>query len=86
MQGLVLAIEELLPNLEHRHYLRHLYNNFNQKLKGLALKDRVWKTTTVSNIPTFSRHMEWMKEEDRNIYNLLASKLVVYWLRSPFGT
>ena len=80
------AIEELLPNLEYRHCLRHLYNNFNQKFKGLALKDRVWKTTIALNIPTFSRHMEWMKEEKRNVYNWLASNLVVYWLRSHFGT
>ncbi|KAL6312381.1 hypothetical protein AAG906_008057 [Vitis piasezkii] len=76
--GLVPTIEELLPNSKHRHCLRHVYNNFEQKFNGLALKDRVCKATSTSNVPSFSRHMKWMKEEDRNAYNWLASKRVVH--------
>ena len=30
--------------------------------------------------------MEWMKEKDRDAYNWLASKSVVHWSRSHFGT
>ena len=63
------TIEKLLPNFEHRHCLRHLYNNFKQNFKGLALKNRVWKATIASNVPTFNRHMEWINEEDGNAYN-----------------
>ena len=72
------TIEELLPNSKHRHCLRHVYNNFKQKFNGLALKDRVCKATSTSNVPSFSRHMKWMKEEDRNAYNWLDSKPVVH--------
>ena len=50
------------------------------------MKDRVWKASIASNVPSFCRHMEWMKEEDGDVYNWLASKPKVHWSRPHFGT
>ena len=76
----MLAIEELLPNLKHRHCLRYLYNNFKQKFKGLALKDKVWKTVTASNILTFSKHMEWI--QNHFLFSVWAFRAII---SSQFG-
>ncbi|KAM2964841.1 hypothetical protein FF2_022585 [Malus domestica] len=37
-KGLIDAVDQLFPNAEHRHCLKHLYANFNKDHKGLTLK------------------------------------------------
>ncbi|XP_024190681.1 uncharacterized protein LOC112194693 [Rosa chinensis] len=41
-KGLGIAIGELLPLAEHRHCVRHMYNNFKAKHLGEGLKQLVW--------------------------------------------
>lgn len=37
------AIEELLPGVDQRFCVRHLYNNFRKKHPGKKLKELMWK-------------------------------------------
>ena len=48
-KGLIYAIGDLFPNLEHRFCVKHFYNNFKSEHKGLVLKQIFWgavKSTT----------------------------------------
>ncbi|KAL3521785.1 hypothetical protein ACH5RR_014619 [Cinchona calisaya] len=41
-KGLIPAVHEMLPNIEHKHCVRHLHNNFKKVHPGEALKLRMW--------------------------------------------
>ncbi|KAF7841607.1 Sporozoite surface protein 2 [Senna tora] len=41
--GLLPSISELLPNVDQRFCVRHLYNNFRKKFPGQTLKELMWK-------------------------------------------
>lgn len=41
-KGLLPASESLFPNAEHRHCVRHLYNNFKADFPGIGLKQLLW--------------------------------------------
>lgn len=75
MKGLLPAIDELLPNVEQRFCVRHLYSNFRKRYSGKALKDLMWKAAKASY------HQEWEKtmREIRSI-NPEAHK---YLMRTP---
>ncbi|XP_015576050.1 uncharacterized protein LOC107261433 [Ricinus communis] len=38
-KGLIPAIEEMLPNAEHKFYVRHVHNNFKKNFNTLGLKE-----------------------------------------------
>ena len=42
------ATEELLPGVDQRFCVRHLYNNFRKKFPGKKLKDIMWRAATAS--------------------------------------
>ncbi|XP_058779988.1 uncharacterized protein LOC131653730 [Vicia villosa] len=42
-KGLLPAMEELLPRVEQRFCVRHLYNNFRKRYPGKKLKEIIWK-------------------------------------------
>ncbi|XP_012852596.1 PREDICTED: uncharacterized protein LOC105972205 [Erythranthe guttata] len=68
-KGLIRAIEDLLPHYEHRFCVRHMYNNFKQKHKGLQLKDCLWKAASTTRVVDFNREMEKLKACDRAAYD-----------------
>ena len=51
-KGLQLALDELMPNAEYRHCIRHLYNNFKLKHKGLALKNLLFEASKLQENAT----------------------------------
>ncbi|XP_058742069.1 uncharacterized protein LOC131614513 [Vicia villosa] len=42
-KGLLPAMDELLPNVEQRLCVRHLYNNFRKRYPGKMLKEIIWR-------------------------------------------
>ncbi|KAH7862797.1 hypothetical protein Vadar_009727 [Vaccinium darrowii] len=41
-KGLITSFDRLLPNVEHRYCMRHLYDNFQKTCKGKEYKDLMW--------------------------------------------
>ncbi|CAL9004693.1 unnamed protein product [Prunus brigantina] len=62
-KGLSIAIAELIPNAEHRHCVRHFYNNFKGSHPGLTLKQILWDAARATTIPWWKCQMERMKME-----------------------
>ena len=71
-KGLVETFEELLPYVDHRYCLKHMYNNFKAKFKGNELKDALWKAASARTVKEFKWQMRLIKEinlEKHEAYN-----------------
>ena len=67
-QGLIPAMETLFPIVEHRYYVKHTYNNFKVKHKGMQLKSVLWRCAGTTLVTEFKRGMQYLKSMglDRN--------------------
>lgn len=77
---------ELLPKVQHRHCVKHLYDNFKKDNPGLALKQKVWEIAKATYVEKYLHLMEQMKEENKNAYDWISKLAAHFWTRSHFGT
>ncbi|KAK8916021.1 hypothetical protein KSP39_PZI023385 [Platanthera zijinensis] len=80
-KGLLKAIELLLPNAEHRFCLRHMYNNFKQKHRGLQLKEILWKAASATRLVDFNNEMEKLKASDKAAYQWVMERDPKHWAK-----
>ncbi|XP_050125635.1 uncharacterized protein LOC126602828 [Malus sylvestris] len=85
-KGLGNAIQRLMPNAEHRHCVRHLYNNFKKKYSGLALKQTLWEAARATTIPWWQDIMDNLQQENKDACDWLHVKPAYNWSRSHFRT
>ncbi|KAG8383967.1 hypothetical protein BUALT_Bualt04G0068900 [Buddleja alternifolia] len=85
-KGLLPALYELLPDIEHRYCVMHMYNNFKKEHPGLALKDRLWNVARATTVNQFKFQMASLKEFDEGAHNWLTDVLPRHWSRSHFRT
>ncbi|CAL8128220.1 unnamed protein product [Prunus armeniaca] len=85
-KGLLRAVEDLVPSVEHRHCVRHLYNNFKKGHNGMALKQILWEAARATTIPGFKAHMTRMEIEDGRAIGWFDDKPAKHWSRSHFRT
>ncbi|KAL0430339.1 UNVERIFIED_CONTAM: hypothetical protein Sradi_0659900 [Sesamum radiatum] len=77
-KGLLEAVSNLAPNAEHRFCLRHMYNNFKGKFKGVELKKLFWKAASTYSV---KQHLRVMKEIERIQPKKLPTEQTAYeWL------
>ncbi|KAK4404861.1 hypothetical protein Sango_0854700 [Sesamum angolense] len=63
-KGLIEALKYLVPDSEHRFFLRHMYENFKMKFKSQELKEFFWKAASTANKSDFERYMQKINELD----------------------
>lgn len=68
MQGSIEAFKQLMPNVEQRFCLRHMYANFNKTYKGKEYKDLFWEAASAYTIPEFNEKMAKMQSVDKEAY------------------
>ncbi|XP_048140277.1 uncharacterized protein LOC125316306 [Rhodamnia argentea] len=73
-KGLVQALANLMPEVEHRFCLRHLYENFKLHHKGLGLKLLVWKAAMATRVCDFDLAMEELKAVNEKAYDWLSQR------------
>ena len=56
-QGLISTMELLFPTVEHRFYVKHIYNNFKLNFKGLELKAASWRCAAATTVREFEKRM-----------------------------
>ncbi|KAL0015406.1 hypothetical protein SO802_002475 [Lithocarpus litseifolius] len=83
-KGLIPAIETLFPTVEHRYYVKHIYNNFKVDHKGLELKDALWRCAAATKVREFERCMQYIKDLDEKAHEYLANIAPEKWSRSHF--
>ncbi|KAK8954292.1 hypothetical protein KSP39_PZI002057 [Platanthera zijinensis] len=85
-KGLLRAVEELLPNSEHRFCVRHMYSNFKQIHKGVQLKSLFWKAASATRLVDFNSEMEKCKALNIEAFNWVRARHPRNWARSHFST
>lgn len=60
------AIEEIMPELEHRCCARNIYANWRKLYPGQALKIMFWKASKANNLTDFRRAMSDIRKESKD--------------------
>ncbi|WVZ25593.1 hypothetical protein V8G54_004137 [Vigna mungo] len=61
-KGLLQAFQEVLPRVDQRFCVRHLYANFRKQFPRKQLKRLMWKTATATTPQTWEKEMTNIKE------------------------
>ncbi|XP_012828829.1 PREDICTED: uncharacterized protein LOC105950054 [Erythranthe guttata] len=84
--GLLDAVEEVLPNSEHIFCVMHLYCNFKVSHKGLTLKNILWQAARASRVVDCERVMRDLASKDKDTFKWLAKRPAAHWSRAFFNT
>lgn len=85
-KGLIETFKELMPNAEHRFYLRHLYSNYRKKFRGKELKDLMWRAASATTVWEHNHHMKTLEGLDKEAHKWLKDIPAEQWSRSHFST
>ncbi|XP_061988909.1 uncharacterized protein LOC133707368 [Rosa rugosa] len=84
-KGLGNAIADWFPNAEHRHCVRHFYNNFKAKHPGEGLKQLVWNAARSSTVVWYNKHMAELRELSDDAWKWFLDKNPTHWSRAYFS-
>ena len=71
-QGLISTMELLFPTVEHKFYVKHIYNNFKFNYKGLEFNVALWRCVAVTTVREFKNRMQDLKDLDKEVLKYLA--------------
>ena len=54
-------MEMLFPTVEHKFYVKYIYNNFKLNFKFLELKAALWRCVAATTVMEFEKRMQNMK-------------------------
>ena len=83
-QGLLPAIDALLPGVEQRFCARHLYNNFRKRFPGEKLKELMWMAAKATYRNAFEREIKAIKEISEEVFDYLCEIEPRHWTRAMF--
>lgn len=83
-KGLIDVVDQLFPNAEHRHCLKHLYANFNKDHKGLTLKLQMESIARATTLPWFYDEMKRMLNLHEPSHTWPSKRNPSQWARSHF--
>jgi hypothetical protein len=78
------AIDALLPEVEQRFCVRHLYNNFRKRFPGKKLKQMMWRAAKATYRNAFEREMNAIKDISVGAFNYLCEIEPRHWTRAMF--
>ncbi|KAL5724374.1 hypothetical protein ACHQM5_007645 [Ranunculus cassubicifolius] len=86
-KGLESAIEDILPNIEHRMCARHVYANFRGRFSGGHLKNLFWQAAKCGTEQEFEAYMKQIEVVCPEAKEYLTKKKnPSQWCRAWFGT
>ncbi|XP_014490789.1 uncharacterized protein LOC106753486 [Vigna radiata var. radiata] len=72
-KGLRYAIDELLPTVDQRFCVRHMYSNFRKKYPGKNLKRLMWRAATTTHPQTWEMEMRNIRAVNEDAYKHLIA-------------
>ena len=85
IQGLLDAVNDWLPNAEHRKCTRHVYANFKKKFSGLQFQRFFWAAASSALQQQFEHNMEQIRLLDQSAYDYLVQRNPNSWSRAFFA-
>ncbi|GJR70437.1 FAR1-related sequence 5-like protein isoform X2 [Tanacetum coccineum] len=70
-KGVIPAITNFFPYVEHIFCLRHIHENMKQLFPRRAIKDLLWKCKTATNVPHFEKATQLIDGRDKPIIVVL---------------
>ncbi|XP_058776275.1 uncharacterized protein LOC131650589 [Vicia villosa] len=70
-KGLLPTIDELLPGVDQRFCVRHLYINFRKRFPGKQLKELMWKAAKATYPQAWEREMKEMRKVNEEAFKHL---------------
>ncbi|XP_057755612.1 uncharacterized protein LOC130974776 [Arachis stenosperma] len=83
-KGLLPAYEDVIPGVDNRFCVRHLYSNFRKRFPGLQLKQLIWKCAKATYWKDWERYMAELKAMNQEAFWYLNAIPPRYWSRSRF--
>ncbi|WVZ26613.1 hypothetical protein V8G54_005157 [Vigna mungo] len=83
-KGLLHAIDELLPRVDQRFCVRHMYANFRKKYLGKNIKRLMWRAATATHPQTWEMEMRNIRALNEDAYKHLIVIPPRHWSRSSF--
>jgi hypothetical protein len=85
-KGLILAVQKVFPEAEHRFCVRHLIQNF-QKAghRGETLKNNLWAIARSTSIPKWEKSMEKMNVDSKEAYMWVEALDPKSWIKAFFS-
>ncbi|GJX86676.1 hypothetical protein Tco_0337450 [Tanacetum coccineum] len=83
-KGLIDAVNDWLPEAEHRKCTRHIYANFKKKYSGLQYQRLFWAAASCTLEQQFLQIMDQIKLLDANTYDYLIQRNPNLWSRAFF--
>ncbi|GJW50178.1 zinc finger, PMZ-type containing protein [Tanacetum coccineum] len=82
--GLIDAVNDWLPEAEHRKCTRHIYANFKKKYSGLLYQRLFWAAASCTLEQQFMQIMDQIKQLDEGAYDYLIKRNPNSWSRAFF--
>jgi hypothetical protein len=77
-------MDELLPDVDQRFCVRHLYNNFRKKHPGKKLKELMWRAAKATYANAFNDAMKEIKDISEGAYEYLKNIPAKHWSKHKF--
>ncbi|XP_021658767.2 uncharacterized protein LOC110648739 [Hevea brasiliensis] len=84
--GLIEAFKEVGLGVEHRHCMKHLYDNYKVHLRSIEYKKELWAVTSAGSMAQFEYRVTKLKEFDTNAYDWVMRSEPKTWARAFFST
>ncbi|CAI9280085.1 unnamed protein product [Lactuca saligna] len=85
-KGLVEATKDILPHVEHRQCVRHIYANFRKVYSGIQFRNMFWATEKSTTEGDFKINMDRIKTLSEGAYDHLMAREPHTWCRAFFGS
>lgn len=83
-QGLIPAMQEVMPGVHHRFCAMHLWRNFTKQWKDKEMKNVVWECARARTIPEFNAKMDKLKAKNVQAWNYLNKWPKEAWTKAYF--
>lgn len=84
-QGLIPAMQEVMPGVPHRFCVMHLWRNFTKQWKNKELKGLVWECAKSTTENQFNNNLERVKRLNQKAWEYLAKWPKESWSKAFFS-
>ncbi|KAL4314783.1 hypothetical protein AHAS_Ahas15G0119600 [Arachis hypogaea] len=85
MQGLIPALQDVMPGVKHRFCCMHMWRNLNKRWKDKELKGVFWQCVKATTYQEFNDAMANVKRINKQAWEYLSKFEQEQWLRSRFS-
>ncbi|WCJ25162.1 hypothetical protein M5689_007068 [Euphorbia peplus] len=84
-KGLVESFKALMPNVEHRFCMKHMYENMKLRFKGIEYKNLLWDAAGAGTVRLWEYYMGKLRSYDEAAYEWVMQHDPHSWARCHFS-